>query len=84
MALWQPGWDWDLLENHRKTIGKPSENHRKTMDRREMVVLWDLMGVFTFWCHQTWLAGKSPIIMAVLFGKSLIHDPCYHVPARHV
>ena len=40
------------------------------MDHSEMVVLWDLMGVFTLWCHQTWLAGK--IIMAVLFGKSLI------------
>ena len=25
-----------------------------------MVVYWDLMG-FTLWCHQTWLAGESPL-----------------------
>ena len=52
LALTVPSSMFDFFWHIRK--------HRKTMENNaKMVVSWDLMG-FTLWCHQTWLAGKSP------------------------
>ena len=38
--------------------------------------------VYILWCHQTWLAGKSPNWMEVFIGQSAIS--MVHFPARHV
>ena len=49
------------LVNHRKTIGKPEENHRKTVTTTGKWwfygILWDLPSG-----NETLLAGKSPRI----------------------
>ena len=45
------------------------------------IKLWGILGgaqdesEHTLWCHQTWLAGKSPNWMEVSSGKSLFHVP---------
>ena len=43
-----------LSEKCHENIGKPYETHRKK------VVFHGIGHGFTLWCHQTWLAGKSP------------------------
>ena len=54
--------DWVFPPGHRKTIGKPWENHRK------MVISWDFMGfILRYWLIKNRQNGKNRPLNMVKF-----------------